>query len=195
MENKGFLLVLMQPPSTLEDEFNAWYDTEHLAERLAVPGFETALRYVCVAGHPRYMAIYDMTNPAVVNSPEYLRVSFDQASPWTRRVTSRVRIYRSTGPQVYPGDALTGHAPRALLLRFSALPASAEAAIVDGMRKTFESRLDTVQVRVFAHDTGSGVDFLGLVEGRAPFGEQLDTKHFGDHRNALDMINEYARYL
>ena len=59
--NKGFLLVLMQPPSTLEEEFNAWYDTEHIAERLAVPGFETALRYVCIDGAPRYAATHSIS--------------------------------------------------------------------------------------------------------------------------------------
>ena len=32
--NKGFLLVLMQPPPTLEEEFNAWYDDEHIPRLL-----------------------------------------------------------------------------------------------------------------------------------------------------------------
>jgi hypothetical protein len=194
MENKGFLLVLMQPPPAFEDEFNAWYDTEHIPERLAVPGFETALRYVCIAGAPRYLAMYDMRNPAVLDSAEYLRVSFDKSSPWTKRVTSRVRIYRSAGRQVYPGNALTGKAPRTLLLRFSSLPPSAESKIVTGMRANFEARPETVQVRVFAYDTGAGIDFLGLVEARAPFAEPIDSQLFGDYRNALDMNNEYARY-
>jgi hypothetical protein len=194
MENKGFLLVLMQPPPAFEDEFNAWYDTEHLAERRAVPGFETALRYVCIAGAPRYMAMYDMQSPAVLDSADYLRVSFDKASPWTRRVTSRVRIYRSAGRQVYPGNALTGNAPRSLLLRFSALPSSAESTIVAGMRASFEAHPETVQVRVFAHDTGAGIDFLGLVEARAAVSRPIDTQRFGDFRNALDTINEYACY-
>jgi len=193
MDPKGFLLVLMQPPPTLEDEFNAWYDTEHLAERLAVPGFETALRYVCLDGAPKYMAMYDMRSPGVLDSPEYLRVSHGNLSPWSKRVTSRVRIYRSGGRQAYPGNAVTGSAPRVLLLRFRGLPATAEGAIVAGM-KTFEALPETVQARVFAYDTGSGVDFLGFVEARAPFAAALDTRIFGDHRNALDMINQYARY-
>ena len=195
MDHKGFLLVLMQPPPTLEEEFNAWYDTEHLAERLAVPGFETALRYVCQDGAPRYMAMYDMKSPAVLDSAEYLAVSFGNLSPWSKRITSRVRIYRSGGRQVYPGNLITGHAPRALLLRFSGLPAGAEATIVAGVRANFESQPETTQARVFAYDTGQAVDFLALVEARAPFGQPLDTKPFGDHRNALDMVNEYARYL
>ncbi len=194
MENKGLLLVLMQPPPALEDEFNAWYDTEHIAERLAVPGFETALRYVCIAGAPRYMALYDLQSLAVLDSPEYLRVAFDNASPWTKRVTSRVRIYRSTGRQVYPGTALTGTAPRIVLLRFRALAAKAESAIVAGMRASFESRPQTISVRVSAYETGSGVDFLGLVEARSDFGEAIDFEPFGEYRNALDMINVYARY-
>ena len=41
MPNKGFLLVLMQPPPAFEEEFNAWYDAEHIPERCATPGFET----------------------------------------------------------------------------------------------------------------------------------------------------------
>src|SRR5262249_4916685 len=105
--NKGFLLVLMQPPPALEEEFNAWYDTEHIPERRAVPGFEPALGYVCIDGAPRYLAMYDLASPDVLDSPAYLKVAFDKASPWTRRVTSRVRIYRSFGEQVYPGTTLT----------------------------------------------------------------------------------------
>ena len=86
---KGFLLVTMQPPPALEDEFNAWYDTEHIPERLAVPGIETALRFVCTDGHPRYLAMYDLANFEVMSSPDYLKVAFDKSSPWTKRVTSR----------------------------------------------------------------------------------------------------------
>jgi len=195
MENKGFLVVLMQPPPTLEEEFNAWYDTEHLPERLRVPGFETGLRYVCVSGAPRYMAMYDMQNAAVLDSPEYLRVSLDKSSPWTRRVVGKVRVYRAGGRQVYPGNAVAQNAPRVLLLRFGQLPASAESTIVAGMRANFESHPETIQVRVFANDTGAAIDFLGMVEARAPLSKPFETRHFGDCRNALDMINEYARYM
>lgn len=191
---KGFLLVLMQPPPTLEEEFNAWYDTEHIAERLAVPGFETALRYVCIDGAPRYLAMYDMASPDVLNSPAYLRVAFDNASPWTKRITSRVRIYRSFGEQVYPGTKLTGHAARVLVLRFRALPSAAQDTIIAGMRANFESLPQTLQVRVFAYDTGAGVDFLGFVEARAALGEALNLEAFGDCRNMLDLVNTYTPY-
>jgi hypothetical protein len=194
MTHKGFLLVLMQPPPAFEEEFNAWYDTENLPERLAVPGFESALRYVCVSGHPRYLAMYDLESPSVLNTEEYLRVSFQSSSPWTKRVVSRVRVYRSAGAQVYPGDVVTGHAARVLLLRFRGLPAEAESAVVRGMRAAFDHRAETCQVRVLAYDAGAEFDFLGFVEARAPLGEELDLEELGEVAGALDLVNTYSPY-
>ena len=192
--NKGFLLVLMQPPPTLEEEFNAWYDTEHIPERLSVPDFETALRYVCIDGAPRYLAMYDLAGPDILNSPAYLKVGFGNASPWTKRVTSRVRIYRSFGEQVYPGTQVTGSAARVLVLRFRALPSAAQDAVIAGMRANFESRPQTAQVRVFAYPTGAGVDVLGFVEARAALDGALNLEAFGDCRSALDLVNTYTPY-
>ena len=192
--SKGFLLVLMQPPPALEEEFNAWYDTEHIPERLAVPGFETALRYVCIDGAPRYLAMYDLAGPDVLNSPAYLKVGFGNASPWTKRVTSRVRVYRSFGEQVYPGTKLTGRAARVLVLRFRALPSEKRDKIIAGMRENFESLPQTLQVRVLAYDTDAGVDFLGLVEARAPLPAPPNLEAFGDCGNSLDLVNTYTPY-
>jgi len=194
MPNKGFLLVLMQPPPAFEDEFNAWYDAEHIPERCATPGFETGLRFVCLDGAPKYLAMYDLVGPEVLDAPEYLRVSGDNSSPWTKRVTSRVRIYRSVGAQVYPGDRITGRCARVKLLRFRAVAAGAETAIIAGMRANFERLPETTQVRVFAYDTGKGVDVLGMAEMRAPSAHQLDLAAFGGHADALDLVNTYAPY-
>ena len=192
--NKGFLLVLMQPPTALEDEFNAWYDTEHLAERLAVPGFETALRYVCIDGAPRYLAMYDMTSQEVLTSPDYLRVAHENGSPWTLRVTSRVRVYRYAGRQVYPGTAITVPSTRVLLLRFRGLQQADEATIVAGMRANFEKRRETIQVRAFAHHNRAGIDYLGFVEARAPLAESFDLAAFGKCSSAIDLANTYTTY-
>ena len=191
---KGFLIVTMDPPLTFEEEFNAWYDTEHLPQRMAVPGFETGRRYVSIRGAPRYLAIYDMTSPAVLESEVYLQVSLDRSTPWTKRVTSRARPYRAAGAQIHPGTALTRACARILLLRFRSLAASAESAIVSGMREAFEGRPETIQVRVFANPTDSGIDYLGIVEARAPISDTLQPAAFGAHADALDLINAYAPY-
>jgi hypothetical protein len=57
--NKGLLLTITEPAPRDEEEFNAWYDTEHLAERLAIPGFLSARRRVDAvpaAGAGKYLA-------------------------------------------------------------------------------------------------------------------------------------------
>ena len=139
MANKGFLLVLMQCPPSLEDEFNAWYDTEHLPERLAVPGFETALRFVCLDGHPRYLAMSDLTHFGVLETEAYKRVAYDRSSPWTKRVTSRVKVYRSAGDQIYAGHGgITRRAARVRLLRFRDLKKTDGEVIVAAVRKAHE---------------------------------------------------------
>ena len=195
MANKGFLLVTMQPPPALEEEFNAWYDSEHIPERLAVPGILTGLRFVAVDGHPRYLAMYDLERFEVLTSPAYLKVAYDKSSPWTRRVTGRVKVWRSAGHQVYPGDIVTGPCARLQLLRFRGLDARAEREVVAGVRAAFESRPEVTQARVLAFDTGTGgIDYLALVEMRAPPGAALDLKALGVHAKTLDLVNSYAPY-
>ena len=194
MANKGFLLVLMQAPAAFEEEFNDWYDTEHVPERLAIPGFETGLRFVCLDGAPKYLAMYDLAGPDVLKSPEYAKVGGANFSPWSKRVLARVRSYRSAGAQVYPGDAVTGRCARMLLLRFRGVAAAAQAAIVSGMRENFESRPETNQVRVFAYEAGQRVDILAMVEARAPIAPHMDLAAFGGHADALDLVNSYAPY-
>ena len=39
-----------------EAEFNAWYDSEHLPEIVALPGFLSARRYACEGAVPKYLA-------------------------------------------------------------------------------------------------------------------------------------------
>ena len=46
MAGKGMLLTSMNIGASDEAEFNRWYDREHLEERVAIPGFLEARRYV-----------------------------------------------------------------------------------------------------------------------------------------------------
>ena len=42
MSHRGLLLTMTEPPAPMEEEFNAWYDDEHLPERLGIARFEGA---------------------------------------------------------------------------------------------------------------------------------------------------------
>jgi hypothetical protein len=192
MPRKGFLLVLMQPPASMDDEFNAWYDSEHVPERLAVPGVETAIRYSSISGVPNYLAMYDLVDQSVLDSEAYLRVAGDRSSPWTKRVTGRTNVYRSIGDQVYPGDAITPLAARVTIVRFRGLPASVEAGIVKTMRSAFETRPSTIGVRVFAYPVDGAVDYIGFVSSLVPDDAPVDPKIFAEFSGAIDLFNSYV---
>jgi hypothetical protein len=196
MAKKGFLLVFMHPPPAFEEEFNAWYDTEHIPERLAVPGILTGLRFMHAGGGtPRYLAMYDLEHASVMDSPAYLRVAQDNSSPWTRRVTARARVQRFAGEQVYPGDAVTTRAARILVLRFRGLAREGVEAVIAGLRTAYEARPEVRQVRVLEHDAGAaGLDVLGLVEAAAALPETVDVAAFGSAAAALDLVGSYTAF-
>jgi hypothetical protein len=66
-----------------EDEFNAWYDTEHLPGLALVPGTVSANRYLRVSGSPRYIACYELLSPSVMESKEWLAI---RNTAWSSRV-------------------------------------------------------------------------------------------------------------
>ena len=193
MAQNGFLLVLMQPPANIEEEFNAWYDSEHVPERLAVPGVLTAIRFSSIsAATPKYLAMYDLESEAVLDSDAYRRVAGDNSSPWTKRVTGKTRVYRSVGSQIYPGNALTFRSARVTLLRFRGLDASASDSMVSTLRSMFEGRASTLQLRVFAYQVGGKVDFIGFVASSVPDAVDVDPRLLGGNARALDLLNTYA---
>lgn len=88
-DRPALLMVAMEPPAALEDEFHDWYDTEHLPQRLALPGFVAGSRWVCIDGWPRWLALYDLASEAAVHSDAYRDVSGAQSTPWSRRILPR----------------------------------------------------------------------------------------------------------
>ncbi len=195
MSARAILLVLMQPPPAFEEEFNCWYDTEHIPERLAVPGFTAARRYACLLGWPRYMALYDLANVEVLDSAAYRRVSGKNFSPWTRRVLSRVRVDRMVAGQLYPGDAPTTESARTLLLRFAAGEAPGEADLLARLKDGFEGREDVLGVRLFVTTEADRSAYVALVGLASPALEGgIDRAALGPWAARLDLANVYARY-
>jgi len=118
MSRLGLLLTLTEPPPAMEEEFNAWYDEEHLAERLAIPGFRSATRWVAdvPAGQGKYLATYELDSVKVLSSPAYLE-RFQNQTPWSRRCLGKTVVFRRwVCEQVEPGNAGPHAAARALIL-------------------------------------------------------------------------------
>ena len=66
-----------------DEEFNAWYDTEHLPGLARVPGTVSAKRYLRLSGAPRYIACYELLSPAVMESEAWLAI---RHTAWSSRV-------------------------------------------------------------------------------------------------------------
>lgn len=116
--NRGLLLTLTEPPPRMEEEFNAWYDEEHLAERLAIPGFRSVRRWVAQvpAGAGKYLATYELDSLAVLSSAAYLQ-RFENPTPWSRRCLGKAVLFRRWAcEQTEPGNADLHPDAKALLL-------------------------------------------------------------------------------
>jgi len=193
---KGFLLVTMDPPPGLEDEFNDWYDTEHIPDRAAIPGFESARRFVCISGWPKYLAYYDLEEIGVLERPSYQKAAWGNFSPWTKRMVGKVRgQYRGSGDQVYPGNALIGDLARLTLIRFHNVPDAEGSTIVSGLRASYEGRKEVKQLRVLRSNYDNQVDYLAMIEARVPLLDprpHLDA--LGTSAERIDLVNEYMPY-
>ena len=126
----GLLMVWCEVPADKEADFNRWYNEEHLAERLAVPGFLSAARYEAVKGGPKHLAVYEVENAAVLESAAYKKVQANP-TPWTKRCSPDVigttfirNIYTMIHPKALPpAVASAGMAPALQLGRMDVPPA------------------------------------------------------------------------
>ena len=50
LRGKGMLIVFNEVKARDERDFNEWYNREHIDERVNLPGFQRARRYVAVRG-------------------------------------------------------------------------------------------------------------------------------------------------
>jgi hypothetical protein len=84
----GLLLNAINIAPELEAEFNEWYDKEHIPALAAVPGVLCARRFRGQSGNRKYVALYHLATPAVVESAEWKQA---RQSDWTSRLQPQFR--------------------------------------------------------------------------------------------------------
>jgi len=125
-------MVYCDVPADKEPDFNRWYNEEHLAERLSVPGFLSAARYEAVKGGPKHLAVYELESADVMKSDAYKKVS-GNPTPWTKKTgpqavaTTFIRnVYTMIHPKALtPAVANAGMAPALQIGRMD-VPASVD---------------------------------------------------------------------
>ena len=90
LAGKGMLLTSMNIEPSDEPEFNRWYDREHLEERVAIPGFLEARRYVAHQGNPKYLSLYSTETFEVLDSPGY-RIALANQTAWSKTNIARFK--------------------------------------------------------------------------------------------------------
>ena len=101
----GLLVAGFNFSSVAADEFNDWYDTEHIPERQRVKGFVNCERWIGVEDPKVSIATYDLESLAVLQTPAYRAIAGANLSPWSKRVTAKCRrICRFEAEQTLPGS-------------------------------------------------------------------------------------------
>jgi len=83
------LFVWTDIDPAFEVDFNRWYDREHMAERVALPGFRWARRYCAPIGR-RYLALYRTDSLDAFTSAAYTE-AFAHQTDWSKRNFARMR--------------------------------------------------------------------------------------------------------
>jgi hypothetical protein len=133
----GMLMTSMDIDAAHEQEFNEWYNREHLAERVAIDGFNEARRYVAVNARPKYLGLYSTATFDVLDSDAY-RTALANQTKWSLtnigrfqnmlRSVARITVSRGQG--------------RGAVLGLVRIRPPIEGA--DALRSAIEAKLDPV---------------------------------------------------
>ncbi len=143
--SKGLLFAAFDFSKAHEDEFHDWYDNEHIPERLRVPGFLNAERWVGEENGRIHAATYDLETVGVLETPAYRAIGGDNQSVWTKRVTGMCqRLARFVGEQLLPGELTAPAGAAALLVASMNVEPAAEAEFNDWYNAEHLPQLGTV---------------------------------------------------
>lgn len=79
----ALLAVGLVPHGGYDEEYNAWYDDEHIPALITVPGVLRARRFRAVEGEPHYLALYELAEPEVRASAAFAQAA---DTPWSARL-------------------------------------------------------------------------------------------------------------
>ena len=119
--DRTIIFVRANSPGSDETEWNDWYEKQHIAARLEIPGFLCIRRFRLSDGQtsnpaslmaPTYLALYEVDHPDVLSSAPYMKVVKHEASLGSDSFEARTRaqphIARGIFRQIFPpADAYT----------------------------------------------------------------------------------------
>lgn len=146
--------------------FRAWYDHEHLPERVAVPGFLRGRRYARVTGPGQeHLTLYDAVDTSVFSSPEYL-ARLDSPTPLTRSIVATFRRpHRAVLRVLYSQGAAVGRQLAVLHLPATD-PARLAAWVAGELAPAVLAEPDTLGLHLAVTDAAATAAKAATAEGR-----------------------------
>ena len=122
------------------DMFYDWHGTEHMPERLGIPGFRRGRRYIAIDADLEFFNLYEAASDAVLRGDDY-RARLNNPSPWTVKT---VQHFRSVARSICRVEASLGQAEGGLAatLRYD-VPDADEAAVVACLKAGLSKLLKT----------------------------------------------------
>jgi hypothetical protein len=95
----GVILVSMNVDPAQEEEFNDWYNMEHIPHFNRLAGVIAARRFRAIEGNPRYVALYHVENTGIYATPGWMAAN---ETPWILRMRrfQRDRTYFMFGERI-----------------------------------------------------------------------------------------------
>ena len=101
------LLVWTDVDPAHEADFNKWYDREHMDERVAIPGFAFARRFLRIGPGRKYLALYRTNSLGVFDSAPYRR-AFGTRRNGRVTISAACGIRGAASAPWWPGGRGTG---------------------------------------------------------------------------------------
>ncbi len=125
LAGKGIIAIWQDLIPEAKQDYYEWHNRQHMPERLSIPGFRRARRFVAVSGSPEFYTLYEANSPEDVSGKAYLE-RLNSPTEWTRKIMPAFRnMARSVCRVAY--SAGVGEGGFMLTQRF-ALPAENKAA-------------------------------------------------------------------
>jgi hypothetical protein len=108
MSRKRALLIvrIADVPMEIEKEWNRWYDTTHIPNRLSKPGFLSVRRFLAIWGEYKYLTVYELDSAEALRSEAYLKLREWEASlspDSFEKITPQLAGFsRGVYEQIYP---------------------------------------------------------------------------------------------
>lgn len=150
----GILAIWNDIDDIVADDYEHWYQRQHLYERASIPGFRYGRRHVAPGQSPKFFTFYETDSADVLTGDDYL-ARLNAPTDWTRAMMPHFRnVSRTVCRQAVAAGDLNGG-----VVATVAFAAPLGTGAVDGLETALAALPEWPligRVRVWqAHDTGA----------------------------------------